>query len=192
MLVPGDVQARGLEPPAHDVGGDRLVPGRVDRVEPDELQCEVECFGHRGIVQGTMPSVPARDTSRAAAEAASLAGAGSTDPLIGDLRRAGLLQLLVLHYVAGGPSYGNQLIERIGALTTGALVVNPNTMYPLLRSLEERGLVAGEWEHPERRSRRFYRITAEGRAERDRLIAELEPRLKRIERSIRAIRKEAL
>ena len=134
--------------------------------------------------------VPARDTSRAAAEAASLAGAGSTDPLIGDLRRAGLLPLLILHYVAGGPSYGNQLIERIEALTAGALAVNPNTMYPLLRSLEERGLVAGEWEHPERRTRRFYRITADGAAERDRLAAELAPRLKRIERSIRAIRKE--
>jgi DNA-binding PadR family transcriptional regulator len=65
-------------------------------------------------------------------------------------------------------------------------------MYPLLRSLEERGLVAGEWEHPERRSRRYNRVTAAGEAERDRLAAELEPRLKRIERSIRAIRKELL
>ena len=48
----------------------------------------------------------------------------------------------------------------------GALAVNPNTMYPLLRPLEARGLVAGEWEHPERRSRRYYRITAAGEAER--------------------------
>jgi len=132
----------------------------------------------------------ARSTSNAAAEA--LVGAGSTDPLIGDLRRAGLLPLLVLHYVAREPSYGNQLIERIQALTSGALTVNPNTMYPLLRSLEARGLVAGEWEHPERRSRRFYRVTPAGTAERDRLVAELEPRLKRIERSIGAIRKELL
>ena len=50
----------------------------------------------------------------------------------------------------------------VAELTGGALSVNPNTMYPLLRSLEERGLVAGEWEQPDRRSRRFYRITAEG------------------------------
>jgi PadR family transcriptional regulator PadR len=148
-----------------------------------------------------------RDTSKAAAEAASLAdaraavesapggqgrGAGSTDPLVGDLRRAGLLPLLVLHYIAREPSYGNQLIERIAELTGGALAVNPNTMYPLLRSLEERRLVAGEWEHPERRSRRFYRITADGEAERARLAAELEPRLERIERSIGAIRREVL
>jgi PadR family transcriptional regulator PadR len=141
---------------------------------------------------GHNPHVPARDTSRAAAEAASLAGAGSTDPLVGDLRRAGLLPLLVLHYVADGPSYGNQLIERIGALTAGALAVNPNTMYPLLRSLEAQGLAAGEWEHPERRSKRYYRITDAGRAEHARLAAELGPRLDRIARSIDSIRGEVL
>ncbi len=36
------------------------------------------------------------------------------DPLIGDLRRGGLLPLLVLHYVAGAPCYGSQLRDRIG------------------------------------------------------------------------------
>jgi DNA-binding PadR family transcriptional regulator len=147
----------------------------------------------------------ARDTSKAAAEAASLAdaraavqkapggtGKGSTDPLVGNLRRAGLLPLLVLHYAAREPAYGNQLIERIAGLTEGDLAVNPNTMYPLLRSLEARGLLAGEWEDPERRSRRFYRITPAGEEERARLAEELEPRMERIERSIRAIRAEVL
>ena len=32
----------------------------------------------------------------------------SGDPLIGDLRRAGLLPLLVLHYIAEEACYGNQ------------------------------------------------------------------------------------
>jgi PadR family transcriptional regulator, regulatory protein PadR len=119
-------------------------------------------------------------------------GAGSGDPLIGDLRRAGLLPLLVLHFTAREPAYGNQLIERIESLTGGALHVNPNTMYPLLRSLEEQGMVAGEWEHPERRSKRYYRITEAGRAEHARLSAELGPRLDRIARSIDSIRGEVL
>jgi len=114
------------------------------------------------------------------------------DPLIGDLRRAGLLPLLVLHYIAAEPCYGNQLIDRIATLTNGALAVNPNTMYPLLRSLEAQGLAAGAWEHPERRSKRFYRITDAGRTERDRLAGELAPRLDRIARSIGAIRHEVL
>ena len=118
------------------------------------------------------------------------AGAGSGDPLIGDLRRAGLLPLLVLHFASSEPAYGNQLIERIAALTGGALSVNPNTMYPLLRSLEGQGLVAGEWEHPERRSRRFYRVTEAGEEERRRLASELGPRLDRIAASIVSIRAE--
>src|SRR5687768_13515127 len=116
----------------------------------------------------------------------------SGDPLIGDLRRAGLLPLLVLHYISAEACYGNQLIERISALTHGALAVNPNTMYPLLRSLEAQGLASGAWEHPERRSKRYYRITDAGRAERERLAVELGPRLDRIARSIDAIRGEVL
>ena len=118
------------------------------------------------------------------------AGAGSQDPLIGDLRKGGLLPLLVLHFTAVEPCYGNQLIERIAGLTAGALTVNPNTMYPLLRQLEARGFVLGEWEHPERRSRRFYRITDAGREERARLNDEVGPRLERIARSIQTIREE--
>ena len=114
------------------------------------------------------------------------------DPLIGDLRRAGLLPLLVLHYLAIEDCYGNQLMERIAALTGGALAVNPNTMYPLLRQLEAQGLARGEWEHPERRSKRYYRITDAGRAEHERLCAEVAPRLDRIAGSIDAIRNEVL
>src|SRR3954468_1250337 len=60
-------------------------------------------------------------------------------------------------------------MERIAELTRGRGAVNPNTMYPLLRGLEAEGLLAGEWEHPERRSRRFYRTTAAGEGELDAL-----------------------
>ena len=102
------------------------------------------------------------------------------------------MPLLVLHFVSQEPSYGNQLMDRIGALTAGALAVNPNTMYPLLRTLEADGHIAGEWEHPERRSRRFYRITTSGRSELERLAGELRPRLDRIAASIDAIRAEVL
>ncbi len=143
----------------------------------------------------------ARETEKAVAEAASLEAAreaaGATtgrrsdrDPLVGELRRAGLLPMLVLHFLAAGPSYGNQLMERVSEVTGGLVAVNPNTMYPLLRSLEGRGLVAGEWEHPERRSRRFYRLTEEGEAERARLAEEIAPHLDAVARSVELIRRE--
>src|SRR4051794_5885511 len=144
----------------------------------------------RGAIEAAERATTVEEARAAVDGPAIPRGAGSQDPLIGDLRRGGLLPLLVLHFVADEPRYGNQLIERIGELTAGALTVNPNTMYPLLRQLEARGLVQGEWEHPERRSRRFYRITEAGLAERDVLAGEVGPRLQRIGRSIQAIRRE--
>jgi PadR family transcriptional regulator, regulatory protein PadR len=112
------------------------------------------------------------------------------DPFTGGLRRREVLPLLVLHLIAKGPSYGNQLMERIGEMTAGVLSVNPNTMYPLLRQLEERGLIQGEWEHPERRTRRYYSLTADGQAEYERLVAEVRPFLDSVKSSIDEIVRE--
>src|SRR3954452_12762792 len=109
------------------------------------------------------------------------------DPFTGGLRRREVLPLLVLHYISEGPSYGNQLMERIAEVTEGVLSVNPNTMYPLLRQLESRGLIEGKWEHPERRSRRYYSLTDAGSEEYDRLVAEVRPFLDSARASIEAI-----
>src|ERR687885_2615394 len=116
--------------------------------------------------------------------------AGDRDPFTGELRRREVLPLLVLHFMREGPSYGNQLMERISAVTAGVLSVNPNTMYPLLRQLEERGLIKGQWEHPKRRSRRYYSLTEEGEAEYGRLVRDVRPFLDAIRTSIEEIVKE--
>ena len=112
------------------------------------------------------------------------------DPFTGGLRRRAVLPLLVLHLINEGPSYGNQLMELIAGLTGGAVAVNPNTMYPLLRQLEGRGLIEGRWEHPERRSRRYYSLTAEGRAEYERLHQDVRPFLESMATSIDEIVRE--
>jgi PadR family transcriptional regulator PadR len=106
------------------------------------------------------------------------------DPLSGELRRREVLPLLVLHLIAAEPSYGNKLMERIAGMTEGVLTVNPNTMYPLLRKLESSGSIEGSWEHPERRTRRFYTITDAGRDEYRRLLADVRPFLDSVARSI--------
>jgi PadR family transcriptional regulator, regulatory protein PadR len=117
-------------------------------------------------------------------EEAVAPGRRAQDPLTGELRRRAVLQLLVLHLINEGPSYGNQLMTRIGGMTAGVLSVNPNTMYPLLRQLETRGLIKGEWEHPERRSRRYYSLTAKGRTEYARLVEDVRPFLDSVKSSI--------
>lgn len=112
------------------------------------------------------------------------------DPFTGELRRREVLPLLVLHFMKEGPSYGNQLMDRISSVTEGVLSVNPNTMYPLLRQLEERGLIEGSWEHPERRSRRYYSLTDKGQEEYARLVNDVRPFLDSVGRSIGEIVRE--
>ncbi|MEA2441165.1 MAG: PadR family transcriptional regulator, regulatory protein PadR [Thermoleophilaceae bacterium] len=115
---------------------------------------------------------------------------GERDPFTGELRKREVLPLLVLHFISDGPSYGNQLMDRISAVTAGVLSVNPNTMYPLLRQLEERELIEGSWEHPERRSRRYYSLTDAGRAEYERLVRDVRPFLDSVASSIEMIVRE--
>jgi DNA-binding PadR family transcriptional regulator len=90
----------------------------------------------------------------------------------------------VLHFIASEPRYGNQLMERIAEMTAGVLSVNPNTMYPLLRRLEDQGLIEGRWEHPQRRTRRYYSLTAPGRKEYRRLVGDVRPFLDAVQSSI--------
>ncbi len=68
--------------------------------------------------------------------------------------------------------------------------VNPNTMYPLLREMEGKGLIEGSWEHPDKRTRRFYSITKDGEAEYRRLTEEVEPFLDSVIRSVTLIKRE--
>jgi DNA-binding PadR family transcriptional regulator len=117
-------------------------------------------------------------------------GGRPSDVFGGELRRRDLFPLLVLHLVAREPAYGNRLIEEIEEITQGVISVNPNTMYPLLRELEGKGLIEGSWEHPDRRTRRFYAITPAGRKEYRRLRSELEPFLDSVIRSVTLIKRE--
>jgi len=63
-------------------------------------------------------------------------------------------------------------------------------MYPLLRQLESKGFIKGKWEHPERRSRRYYSITDAGREEYARLRGDVRPFLESLARSIEEIEAE--
>jgi PadR family transcriptional regulator PadR len=113
-----------------------------------------------------------------------------SDALGGDIRRRHVFPLLVLHLVGREPAYGNRLIESIEEVTQGAISVNPNTMYPLLREMEGAGLLEGRWELPDRRTRRYYSITPAGRREYKRLRGEVEPFLDSVINSVSLIKRE--
>ena len=105
----------------------------------------------------------------------------------GPVKTKTILPLLTLHLLSEGPEHGYGLMERIATMTGDIMPVNSNTMYPLLRRLEERGFIVGEWEHPDRRSRRFYRITASGIARYQQIKERMKPQLDQLIVAVRRL-----
>ncbi|HEX6364669.1 MAG TPA: PadR family transcriptional regulator [Agromyces sp.] len=57
------------------------------------------------------------------------------------------------------PDYGYALLESLNGL---GILVDANTLYPLLRRLEKQGLLTSEWNTDEARPRKFYRTSPAG------------------------------
>src|SRR6478736_6328103 len=57
------------------------------------------------------------------------------------------------------PDYGYALLESLNGL---GILVDANTLYPLLRRLEKQGLLVSEWNTDEARPRKFYRTSLAG------------------------------
>ncbi len=108
----------------------------------------------------------------------------------GPIKSKTVFPVLVLHLLALQPDHGSGLMARIEEICSGLLAVNTNTIYPLLRRLEERGFIIGEWEHPTKRSRRYYRITDSGRERLERIKAGMLPYLDTLAGSIARLRRE--
>jgi PadR family transcriptional regulator PadR len=80
------------------------------------------------------------------------------DKLTQELRR-GSLVLATLSQL-DEPKYGYSLIED---LSKRGLEIEQGTLYPLLRRLEEQGLLESEWNVEGSRPRRYYIISPDGR-----------------------------
>jgi PadR family transcriptional regulator PadR len=93
----------------------------------------------------------------------------ASEPDIGTLEtemNRGFLHILVLALLEKD-MYGYAMVKHIETL---GYSVEENTLYPLLRRLEKNGWIASTWNLTEDRPRKFYVITASGRALRDALL----------------------
>ncbi len=68
-------------------------------------------------------------------------------------------------------------MREIEERTQGRWSSNPGAIYPLLTAMEESGLVIGDWEDPDKRTRRVYHLTPEGHMEFERLKEVMRPKL---------------
>jgi DNA-binding PadR family transcriptional regulator len=80
-----------------------------------------------------------------------------SEKLSQELRR-GTLVLAVLSQLKA-PTYGYALLEH---LSGQGLQIEQGTLYPLLRRLEEQGLLESEWNVEGPRPRRYYVISRQG------------------------------
>jgi len=109
---------------------------------------------------------------------------------LGEVKSKTVFPLLILHLVREKPEYGNSIINRIRDLSAGVMSVSPNSVYPLLRRLEEKGYVKGEWERPDTRSRRFYTITPKGEEKYQEMKGRFEGHLLRVREAIESLQRE--
>ncbi len=68
------------------------------------------------------------------------------------------------------PGYGYGLLQE---LASAGIAVDANTLYPLLRRLEDQGLLTSEWDTTQSRPRKMYRTNDTGERLLDALLRDL-------------------
>jgi DNA-binding PadR family transcriptional regulator len=77
----------------------------------------------------------------------------------------GNIDSLLLCLISQQPMYGYQIMRELDGRSHGYFRFKEGTLYPALHRLEKSGLVLGKWHTlPGGRQRRYYHITAKGRA----------------------------
>jgi PadR family transcriptional regulator PadR len=96
----------------------------------------------------------------------------ASDPAVFDnLRmelRRGCLIVAVLAQLRS-EQYGYTLRK---AMADHGLAVDEGTLYPLLRRLESQGLLVSEWREEDKRTKRFYKLSPQGRQTLKQLLEE--------------------
>ena len=78
----------------------------------------------------------------------------------------GTLDLLILKALTWGPMHGYAITDALHRRTDEAILVEEGALYPALHRLEKRGWIEAEWGRSENNRRaKYYRLTAEGRAQ---------------------------
>ena len=76
----------------------------------------------------------------------------------------GMLDLLILRSLQGGPLNGWDIMQRIQIVSGDVFRVIPGSLYPALHRLEASGLAKSEWGASENNRRaKFYKLTAAGK-----------------------------
>ena len=85
--------------------------------------------------------------------------------MLTDELKKGSAEFLILSLLEADARHGYELQKLIESRSDGVLTFNVASLYPLLYRMEERGWIVGRWvEKTGERRKRYYRLTAAGRA----------------------------
>lgn len=84
------------------------------------------------------------------------------DRISGELLK-GHIATLILAILGHQPRHGYEILKTVSERTGGVFELGQGTIYPLLYTLEEQGLICSKTSVVEGRCRRVYRLTVAGR-----------------------------
>jgi DNA-binding PadR family transcriptional regulator len=71
-----------------------------------------------------------------------------------------LIEIIILHLLDKEPMHGYQIISHIRK--SFDIYLGPSSVYPILKTLEEKGSIKSEWINGSKRPRKVYNLTVEG------------------------------
>lgn len=73
---------------------------------------------------------------------------------------------IILSMLLSGESYGYRILQRIRRVSGGTVTWSSAMLYPVLRRMEQEGLIRSEWRVSDaNRMRKYYHLTDRGREE---------------------------
>lgn len=89
----------------------------------------------------------------------------------------GMLPMYMLLLLMDKPHHGSEIMKAIKKMSGGTWKPSPGSVYPLLKKLEEDGLICGEWVSGRAAATRIYSVSRKGRLKfpeiQKRILAEL-------------------
>ena len=75
----------------------------------------------------------------------------------------GSTKMLILEMVKDKNMYGYQMIKKLKEKSNNVFEFKEGTLYPILHSLEEEGLISSYWDDTTGKKRKYYAITTKGK-----------------------------
>ena len=76
--------------------------------------------------------------------------------------RRGLIEMCILTLLSQKEMYGYEISKTLSSISNGVLYVEEGTLYPLLRRLENKRYIRGEWRIREGKARKYYVVLPRG------------------------------